>query len=128
MIAMPAGRPSKYEPKMCEAVIACGSQGMGKAEMAAVLGVDRHTMNEWCKSNDEFSAAVKSALDLSQAWWEGKGREGAVGLVDGFNATGYIFQMKNRFREEWSDTHKTEHSGNLSVTGVQYTIVDPKAE
>lgn len=27
-----------------------------------------------------------------------------------------------------ADTHKTEHSGNLSVTGVQYTIVDPKAE
>lgn len=121
-------RPTKYDPAMCDVLVQCGEQGMGRAEMAAELGITRQTLNEWCSTNPEFSDAVKRALDLSQAWWERKGREGAIGMVDGFNATGYIFQMKNRFRDEWSDTHKTEHSGNLSVTGVQYTVVDPKSE
>ena len=120
-----AGRPSKYDPAMCEAAIECGKQGMGLAEIAAQLDISRDTLNEWRKTNDEFSDAIERALDLSQAWWEGKGREGAVGMIDGFNATGYIFQMKNRFRAEWNDTVKTEHSGGLAVTGITRTIVDP---
>ena len=118
------GRPSKYNPAMCDAAIECGKQGMGRAEIAAQLDISRDTLNEWCKDNAEFSAAIKRALDLSQAWWEGKGREGSVGMVDGFDATGYIFQMKNRFRDEWNDTTRSEHSGTV-VTAVQHHVIDP---
>lgn len=104
-------RPSKYDPAFCDAVREFGKEGMGKAEIAAELEINRETLNEWCKLHPQFSDAIKSALDLSQGWWERKGREGAVGKVDGFNATGYIFQMKNRFRDEWNDTVKQEHTG-----------------
>ena len=125
---MPAGRPSKYDPVMCETVMQVGAEGKTLAGMADALDVDRDTLNQWRASNAEFSVAVKRGLEKAQAWWEENGRVATFGGVDGFNATSYIFQMKNRFRDEWSDTHKTEHSGNLNVTGVQYTIVDPKAE
>mgnify|MGYP002149956458 CR=1 FL=1 len=37
---MPKGRPSKYDPAMCEAVIAAGEEGMGRAEIAAEIGAD----------------------------------------------------------------------------------------
>lgn len=100
---MPAGRPSKYDPAMCEAVIECGRDGMTLAEMAAELGIDRATINDWRNKHPEFSRAVKTGLDLAQAWWEKQGRVATFGGVDGFNATSYIFQMKNRFREDWAD-------------------------
>lgn len=100
---MPAGRPSKYDPAMCETIIDAGAQGMTLAEMADILGIDRSTLADWREQHPEFSRAVKAGLDKAQAWWERKGREATFGAVDGFNATSYIFQMKNRFREEWAD-------------------------
>lgn len=108
---MPAGRPSKYDPAFCEAVIECGQQGMSKAEMAAELGVAYSTFDLWRQEHPEFSEAVKQARRLSQAWWEKQGRIATFGAIDGFNATSYIFQMKNRFREDWNDTVKQEVTG-----------------
>lgn len=113
---MPAGRPTKYDPAMCETVIECGEQGMGKLEMCKELGIDYSTFEAYQEKHTEFSRAVKRALQLSQAWWEGKGREATFGGVDGFNATSYIFNMKNRFREDWRDKHDIEHSGGISVS------------
>jgi transposase len=113
---MPAGRPTKYDPAMCETVIECGEQGMGKLEMCKELRIDYSTFEAYQEKHTEFSQAVKRALQLSQAWWEGKGREATFGGVDGFNATSYIFNMKNRFREDWRDKHDHEVNGNLGVT------------
>ena len=111
---MPAGRPTKYTPQMCEDLIEAGKQGMGKAEMAAHIGIHRDTLNDWGKNNPEFSAALKEAVSQSQAWWERKGREGATGEVDGFNSTAWIFNMKNRFREDWRDKHEVEATHDVS--------------
>lgn len=100
---MPAGRPTLYDENFCDTVIACGKEGMSKAEMAAEIGVAYSTFDLWTKEHGEFSEAVKYALRLSQAWWEKQGRIATFGGVEGFNATSYIFQMKNRFREDWAD-------------------------
>ena len=118
---MPAGRPTKYDPAMCEAVIDCGKQGMGKCEMAAELDICYNSFEAYQEQHPEFLKAVKTALRHSQAWWEGKGRLATFGEIDGFNATSYIFNMKNRFKDDWRDKHETEHSGNQTVnviTGV----------
>ena len=113
---MPKGRPTKYEPAMCEVVIACGKEGMGKAEMAAELGVAYSTFDLWTQQHPQFSEAVKDAQRFAQAWWEKQGRLATFGGVDGFNATSYIFQMKNRFRDEWNDTVKQETKGDQTLT------------
>ncbi len=97
------GRPTKYDPAMCEAVIEAGAQGMTLAEMADIIGVTRETVRAWVAEKPEFSCAVKEGLDKAQAWWERKGREATFGAIDGYNATSYIFQMKNRFKEDWAD-------------------------
>jgi len=88
---------------MCEAILDAGAQGMTLAEMADILDIDRSTLADWREKHPEFSRAVKAGLDKAQAWWERKGREATFGGVDGFNATSYIFQMKNRFKEEWAE-------------------------
>ena len=126
---MPAGRPSKYDPAMCETVIQCGREGMGKAEMAAELDVAYSTFDLWTQEHPEFSEAVKYAQRLSQAWWEKMGRVSTFGGTDGFNATSYIFQMKNRFRADWNDTVKSEHSGpdgGAIIQKIERVIIDPK--
>jgi transposase len=97
------GRPTKYDPAMCALVIECGAEGMGKCEMAEELGIHYETFEAYQDAHPEFSEAVKAALRKSQAWWEKQGRLATFGAVDGYNATSYIFQMKNRFKQDWAE-------------------------
>jgi hypothetical protein len=123
------GRPTKYKKEMCEVVVKCGQLGMSKCEMALELDIAYDTFDRWQRENKAFSEAVKEAMRHSQAWWERQGREATFGGIDGFNATSYIFNMKNRFREDWNDTVKNEHSGPEGgpiVQKIERVIVDPK--
>jgi len=104
---MPAGRPTKYDPKMCEQLIECGKQGFSVNEMASYIGIHKDTLYDWVKTNTDFSDSLKIAVQESQTWWENKGREATFNGKD-FNSTAYIFQMKNRFREDYSDVNKHE--------------------
>lgn len=127
---MQRGRPTKYRPEMCETVLASGLMGKTLAGMAHDLEIDRETLGEWAKIHPEFSSAIKTALLTSQAWWEDQGRVATFGGIDGFNATSYIFQMKNRFRADWNDTLKNELSGpdgGAIPVEIKRTIVDPSA-
>lgn len=71
--------------------------------MADELDIDRSTLKDWTETHEEFSRAVKRGVDKAQAWWERHGRIATFGGCEGYNATSYIFQMKNRFREDWQD-------------------------
>lgn len=108
---MAGGRPTKYDPAMCEQVIEFGKQGMSQTEMQVRLGIHHSTFMAWRDEKPEFSEAINEALRHSQAWWEAKGREATFGGCDGFNATSYIYNMKNRFRHDWRDRHEVEHTG-----------------
>lgn len=121
-----AGRPSKYDPAFCEQVIDLGREGASKAEMSYALGVARSTFDLWEHEHPAFSEAVKEAVSLAQGWWEQKGRKAVFGGIPNFNATAFIFTMKNRFPSDWKD--KTEVDQNLAgkvVHEVRRTIVRP---
>lgn len=109
------GRPTKYKPEMCDQIIELGKQGASKHEMAAEIGIRFSTWNNWEHSNPIFMEAVSEALAQSQAWWEKNGRIATFGGYDGFNATSYIFQMKNRFSNDWRDKRETQYEGGLTV-------------
>jgi transposase len=111
---MPAGRPSKYDPAFCEVVIEAGRNGETMAGMAEACDVHRETIREWMEIHPEFSAAVKRGLQISQVEWERKGRLATFGEVPNFNATSYIFQMKNRFKEDWREKLEVEQT-NFNV-------------
>ena len=113
---MPAGRPSKYDPSFCDVVIAAGEEGKTLAGMADALDVDRETVNNWRDQHPEFSRAIKRGLEKAQAWWEDQGRIATFGGVDGFNATSYIFQMKNRFKDDWRDKQDVDVKGGITIT------------
>lgn len=102
------GRPSTYDPAFCQQVIDLGKEGASKAEMALALECARSTFDLWEKSHPEFSEAVKDAVAAAQGWWESQGRKATFGASPGFNATSFIFNMKNRFPAEWRDKVEQE--------------------
>ncbi|HXF89583.1 MAG TPA: helix-turn-helix domain-containing protein [Xanthobacteraceae bacterium] len=95
------GRPSKYDPSFCDLVLELGAAGKSKTQIAAALGVVRATLDNWADQHPEFLAALKAAKELELAWWETAGQ---INMSrQGFNATAFIFQMKNRFPSDYKD-------------------------
>ena len=109
------GRPTKYDPTwMLDKIIEVGRLGGSKDKMAAMIGVHLDTLYDWAEKHAEFSEALKKAVQLSKVWWENFGQVSALGMVDGFNSTTWIFNMKNRFPETYRDVKITE----LNNTGA----------
>lgn len=122
-VKKPIGRPTKYTPEMCDKIIELGKIGASKHEMALELDISIDTFMVWQEENKDFSEAVSRAVNLSQGWWEKSGRVATFGGYDGFNATSFIFNMKNRFKNDWRDKQENELSspgGGPLVTTVNF--------
>ncbi len=117
------GRKPLYEPEMCERVREYGAAGKSRAQMAAKLGVSRKTIYEWIKVHPDFNEAMEDAVDLALAWWEDKGQAGLDAGAGNFNATAFIFQMKNRFRSDYRDQQDHEH-GVTDTLGALLARID----
>lgn len=105
------GRPSKYEPELCERVIELGRDGAGRLEIAAELDVAWETMRTWEREHPEFLVATTRARELSAGWWEKMGRLGV--MAKHFNAQAYSLQVRNRFPAHWRDKQDHEHTGSV---------------
>lgn len=117
---MPAGRPTKYKPEYCDAVIEHMARGASLTSFAAEIDVCRATITEWAGVHPEFLAAVKIAKAKCAAWWERLGREGAKGAPA--NPTLVIFGLKNMAPEEWRDRKELDHSssdGTMAPTRIE---------
>ncbi len=119
------GQPTKFDPAYCEEVIRLGREGKSKAQIAASIGICRQTLDNWTKAHPEFLDAIKEAQDLALAWWEDKGQAGIDAGQGNFNATAFIFQMKNRFRDDYRDRHDHEH-GVTDELGALLERIDGK--
>lgn len=111
-----------FKPEYCEIIVNKMREGDSFwATCATEFSCGMSTIKGWLEKYPEFLEAQKRGTYLSLAWWEKVGRAGTVGKIKNFNATAYIYNMKNRFREYgWADKQETEHSGaidiNLKVT------------
>lgn len=121
---MPAGRPTKYKPEYCDAVIQHMENGASITSFAASIDVARSTINEWISKHPEFSDAVKIAKAKCAAWWESLGRNNAIS-GDG-NATLVIFGLKNMAAEDWREKHNLDHTssdGSMTPQVIERVIV-----
>ena len=121
---MAGGRPTKYKEEYCDQVIEFMRDGSSKVQFCAELKISYQTFLNWQEAYPEFLESVKTAEAISQAWWEEKGKKAVFGGIDGFNATGFIFQMKNRFPDHYSDKKELEHSNPDGNMGVRVTLDD----
>ena len=117
---------SKYKPEFVADVIRMGQEGKSKTQMAAALGVDRHTVDDWSKDarKPEFSEALKLALTCAEAYWENIGQQGTKGVLPKFNSSSWIYTMKCRFRDNWKD--QTE--SRVDISNTVKTMTDEELE
>ena len=117
---MPAGRPTKYKPEMCEQLVGLMADGLSKTAACVELGITTQTLYRWGEEKPEFSDAIKKGEEACSHWWECKGRDAVQGEIEGFNATAYVWMTKNILN--WRD--KQEVTGKdgepLSIEIVRH--------
>jgi hypothetical protein len=95
------GRPTVYEPDVhpyaLEMLLA---EGYSFEASCGALNICKDTGYRWVKEYPEFSDAKKRGEAQGQIWWEREGKRG-MNFGKDFNATVWVFSMKNRF--DWSD-------------------------
>ena len=107
--------------------------GLSFESFGAEVGACRDSLYRWVKEHEEFSDAKKHGAQLNLQFWEKIGMKGMVGVdqgFKGFNASLWIFNMKNRHR--WADRQEVEHTGKsggpleMSVEAKRKLIEDPE--
>jgi hypothetical protein len=141
------GRPSKFKPEFiaqAEKLCALGATDM---EVADFFEVEVRTLYRWKAENDAFCQALKAGKDVADERVERSLYARANGyehdevdirVVQGAivqtpirkyyppDTTAAIFWLKNRRAAQWRDKQDVEHSGQVQVTKVTRTVVDPK--
>lgn len=110
---MPGGRPTKYKPEYCEAVIEMGKKGYSMAEMAAECGVDKTTLTrDWPNAHPEFSNALKTAVTLGESYYARAARENLDNHK--FNTPLWSRIMGSQYK--WNEKVDVNVDGNLQTT------------
>lgn len=105
---MPAGRPTKYDPKYCDGVIEHALKGKSLTAFAGSIRVARSTINEWIDHHEEFSEAVKIAKAVRVDQLE----DDLLSAEQSAKVTSRIFALKNADPDEWKDRQDHRHGGD----------------
>jgi hypothetical protein len=120
---MKEGRPTKYDPAYCDAIVAFCADGSSLSSFAASLRVGRSTLTEWSRVHPEFLSAVKAAKAQVAAWYDKTARN--VAENGGGNATLCIFGLKNFDEEDFRDKQELETPGlNDAIRSITRRVVD----
>ncbi len=141
------GRPTSYKDAYAEQGRKLCLLGATNPELAAFFDVATSTVDKWIAERPEFSGAVKEGRAVADAQVGERLYQRAIGYSHAedkiFNnngtplivpttkqyppdTTACIFWLKNRQRDKWRDRLDHEHSGEVKITKIETTIVDPK--
>lgn len=118
-----SGRPSKYDPSYCDAVVAHCVSGASLTSFAAEIDVSRDTISEWVKTHREFSVAVSRAKAKAGAWYDRIARK--IAETNEGNATICMFGLCNMAPEDFRKEQTINHQGAQPVTVIRESIVRP---
>ena len=108
---MPAGRPSKYEPRFCDELREAMAEGYSATAFAGKIGVCRATIDNWAKENPEFLEALNDGKAVRLYAWERIGINVAKGGGGPGSASMVAFGLKNMGGDEWRDRQQHELMG-----------------
>lgn len=100
------GAPSKYEPKFCDMLVEHMGKGYSFESFAGHLLVTRATLYTWLEAHPDFSDAKHKGMEANRLKWEGISLNNAE--TNKGNSNGIRFNMINRFRGEWTDSHAVD--------------------
>lgn len=114
-------KTSEERKRICELVCEHIASGLSQDSFPEA---DWDTVERYIRDfPDDFPAEkLKMAARRNRLYWETRGICGMNGDIPGFNATAWIFNMKNRFKD-WNDTRQTQLTGHLEVNNK--TTIDP---
>jgi hypothetical protein len=124
----PVGRPTLYDPAMCERVVELGKLGKSVEQICANLNVSLRAIYLWRDTHEDFMHALEDAKTFEQAWWE---EQAAAYMVenkesDKLNASLWSRSMAARFPKKYRESTKTEITGADGaplLTGIQVSFV-----
>ena len=123
------GRPTKYDPMYCEAIIDYMAEGYSVTAFAGSILVSRATIYVWANEHLEFLDALKVGQARSAIWWENCLRDNA--LTGKGNATAAIFGLKNRVVDDWRDKRDMDHTSSdgsmLPKAALDMSRLSPEA-
>ena len=127
----PVGRPSLYDPALCEQVIELGKLGKSVEQIASHLNLSLRVLYKWRDEHEEFMHALEDAKQHEQAWWEEQAHLYMVENKDGprLNASLWSRSMAARFPKKYRESVKQEITGAEGaplLSGIQVTFVKPE--
>lgn len=122
------GRPTKYDPSMCDKIIDAMSRGYTIAKFCVDVGIHKDTLYEWVKVHPEFSDSLKLGEAHRSVFWEDLLISSCYTDATGnktINPAPVIFALKTqakdyRFREV--DEDQQSDLSSLIKSGISVTI------
>jgi hypothetical protein len=126
------GRPSKYEPWMCDAVITVGEDGGHIYDMCKAIDVASfETFYNWIKTYPDFGKAVSKAKLASITWWLRVNKGIALGEIKG-NHSAVMAILKNKDTMHFNAEENTTKTVNVThshvISDEQYTALLQEAK
>lgn len=110
------GRPTKYDPSLCDRVKDLCLMGATDAEISEIIEIHIDTFYTWKNKYPEFSDAIKEGKEIADANVVKSLYKRANGFKEDDkyfppDPTSCIFWLKNRRRHQWRDKQDIEHTG-----------------
>jgi hypothetical protein len=107
------GRPSKYDPALCDKVVELGRQGKSVEQISATLGIPYKTLLFWKENHPEFLEAMDQAKLYEMAYWEDLASQYIVEVPQGakLNTGLWSRSMAARFPAKYRENSKVEVTG-----------------
>ena len=110
------GRPPKYSPDVCAAIVNNLKMGCSRTTAAELAGIDRGTLRDWCRKYPAFSREVTEAIAGCKRTASATIRQ-AILNGDVQSAFRYLALQE---RDEWAHTEQVDvrHSGEIGRTDL----------
>ncbi len=107
------GRPSKYDPALCNKVVELGRQGKSVEQISSALGFHYKTLLYWAETHPEFLEAMELAKQYELAYWEDLGSQYIVEAPQSakLNTGLWSRSMAARFPAKYRENSKVEVTG-----------------
>lgn len=103
----------KFDPAMCDQMIAMGKEGASQKMMWSQLGISKTTAETWKKKHPEFNEALEIALVHAQSYWETQ----LLANVENKNYNSRLVEiaLRGQFQSDYRETRDTKIDAKVEV-------------